>query len=92
MFGSLKTKGKIDEKQLNYFTHEYKKTCNLQKLYLLAKIHERLNDVPGRPIISNCGTPTEKIWKFFDREIKTIMQQSWSYIKDECDFIRKVKI
>ena len=33
MFSSLKTKRKIDEKQLKYFTYEYKKTCNLGKLY-----------------------------------------------------------
>ena len=35
MFQSLKTKGKIDEKQLKYFTSDYKKTCNFGKLYLL---------------------------------------------------------
>ena len=40
MLRSLKTKGKIDEKQLKYFTYEYKKTCNLGKLYLLPKIHK----------------------------------------------------
>ena len=34
IFRSLKTKGKIDEKQLKYFSYEYKKTCNLGKLYL----------------------------------------------------------
>ena len=28
MFRSLKTNGKIDEKQLNFFTYEYKKTRN----------------------------------------------------------------
>ena len=91
MFRSLKTKGKIDEKQLKYFTYEYKKTCNLGKLYLLPKIHKRLRDVPGRPVISNCGTPTEKISEFLDTQLKPIMQKSWSYIKDSGDFIRKIK-
>ena len=40
---------------------------------------------------SNCGTPTEKISKFLDRQLKPIMQQSWSYIKGSVDFIRKIK-
>ena len=37
MFRNLKSKGKIDEKQLKYFTYEYIKTSNLGKLYLLPK-------------------------------------------------------
>ena len=70
MFQSLKTKRKIDEKQLKYFTYEYKKTCNLGKLYLLPKIHKRLHEVPRRPVISNCSTSTEKILEFLDNEMK----------------------
>ena len=91
MFRSLITKGKIDEKQLKYFTYENKKTCNLGELNLSPKIHKRLHDVPGRPVISNCGTPTEKISEFLDTQLKPIMQKSWSYIKDSGDFIRKIK-
>ena len=26
----------------------------------IPRIHKRLHDVPGKPVISNCGTPTEK--------------------------------
>ena len=59
-FRGLKTKGFIVEKEWRYFTYEYKKACNLGKMYLLPKIHKRLSDVPGRPVISNCGMPTEK--------------------------------
>ena len=40
---------------------------------------------------SNCGTPTGKISEFLDRQLKPIMQKSWSYIKDSDDFIRKIK-
>ena len=61
---SLKMKGSITEKELKYFTVELKKTTNLCKLYLLPKIHMRLENVPGRPVISNCGTPTEKFRNF----------------------------
>ena len=47
--------------------------------------------MPVRPVISNCGTPTEQISEFLDRQLKPIMQKSWSYIKDSGDFIRKIK-
>ena len=50
-----------------------------------------MHDVPGRPVISNSGTPTEKILEFLDRQLKPIMQKSWSYIKDSGDFVRKIK-
>ena len=33
MFGSLRRKGFITEKQLKYFTYEYKKATNFGKLY-----------------------------------------------------------
>ena len=42
------------------------KATNLGKLYLLLKIHKRLENVPGRPVISNCGTPAEKVSEFLD--------------------------
>ena len=58
-------------------------------MYLLPKIHKRLYDVPGRPVISNCGTPTEKASEFLDNQLKEVMQNEWSYIKDSNDFIKK---
>ena len=62
LFKSLKMKGSITEKELKYFTIEFKKATNLGKLYLLSKIHKRLENVPGTPVISNCGTPLEKVF------------------------------
>ena len=50
-----------------------------------------LHDVPGRPVISNCGTPTENISEFFDTQLKPIIQKSLSYIKGSGNFIRKIK-
>ena len=91
MFLNLKRKGLISQKELKYFTYEFKKSTNLGKLYLLPKIHKRLSDVPGRPVISNCGTPTEKASEFVDFHLKPIMQNGWSYIRDSNDFINKIK-
>ena len=88
---SLKSQGKITEKELKYFTYEYRKATNLGKMCLLPKIHKRLSNVLGRPVISNCGTPTEKVSEFLDFQLKPVMQSSKSYIKDSGDFIRKIK-
>ena len=47
-------------------------------MYLFPKIHKRLFDVPGRPMISNCGTPTEKVSEFLDNHLKPVMQEEKS--------------
>ena len=40
LFKSLKASGIISEKELQYFTYNYKKTTNLGQMYLLPKIHK----------------------------------------------------
>ena len=64
---------------------------NLGKMHLLPKIHKRLSNISGRPVISNCGTPTESISEFLDFQLKPVMQSSKSYIKDTGDIIGKIK-
>ena len=91
MFKNIRRKGVISEKELKYFLFEYNKATNLGKLYLLRKTHKHLKNVPGRPIISNCGTPTEKASEFLDHHHKPVMQSGWSYIKDSGDFLKKIK-
>ena len=65
MVSNLKKRGYITEKQLKYFYYEYGKATNFGKLYFLPKIHKRLHNVPDRPVILNCDTPTEKCSEFF---------------------------
>ena len=60
LFEDLKKKTIITEKEKNYFKFNFKKATNVGKLYLLPKIHKRLSNVPGRPVISNSGTPHRK--------------------------------
>ena len=60
-------------------------------MYLLPKIHKRLYDVPGRSVISNYGTPTEKASDFLDNQLKEVMQNGWSYIKDSNNFYKENK-
>ena len=64
---------------------------NLGKMHLLPKIHKRLSNISGRPVISNCGTPTESISEFLDFQLKPVMQSSKSHIKDTGDIIGKIK-
>ena len=90
-FRGLKTKGFIAEKELKCFTYEYKKVCNLGKMYLLPKIHKRLSDVPGRTVISNYGMSTEKLSKFLDYQLKPVIQNGKSYIRDSGHFLEKIK-
>ena len=77
LFRNLKNKGGITEKELD-FTIDFKKATNLGKLYLLPKIHKRLFEVPGRPVISNCDTPIEKVSEFLDSKLQSVMQKVWS--------------
>ena len=44
------------------------------RFYLLPKIHKRLNNVPGRPVISNCGYYTENISAFLDFHLQPLAQ------------------
>ena len=81
-FRGLKLDSHISDKDIKY----------LRKLYLFPKIIKILYDVTGRPVISNCGTHAEKISEFLDHHIKSIVQECWSYIKDNEEFLSKVKI
>ena len=64
---------------------------HLYSNHLTYKIYKRLSNVPGRPVISNCGTATEKASEFLDFYLKPLMQNGWSYIRDSGDFIDKMK-
>ena len=63
----------------------------LGKFYLLSKIHKRLENVPGRPILSNCGTATEKISEFLDFHVQLLVGQVDSIIEDRTDFLKKLE-
>ena len=41
-------------------------------------MHKRLDNVPGRPAVSDCGAPTEKALEFLDFHLKNVMQNGAS--------------
>ena len=77
----------ISDETLDYFLVNNPK---LGRFYLLPKIHKRLYNVPGRPVISNSGYYTENISAFLEYHLKPISQKVRSYIKDTNDFLRKL--
>ena len=57
---------------------------------MLPKIRKMIY-VLGRPVISNCGTTTEKVSEFLDNQLKPVMREGMSYIKDSNDFMHKIR-
>ena len=76
IFNRLRSLKIISEKELKHFTNNFKKVTNLGKLYFLLKIHKLLSSVSGRPVISNCGTPTDKVSEYSDHILKPVMKES----------------
>ena len=54
----------------------------LSRFYLLPKIHKRLHNVPGIPVISYSSYFTENISPFLDFHLKLLAQKVKSYIQD----------
>lgn len=51
----------------------------------------RLHDIPGRPVILICGTPTKKLSEFSYNHLQLIMKAGKSCIKDTEDFLESLK-
>ena len=47
--------------------------------------------MPGHPVISNCGAPTEKVSKFLDHHLQPVIKEGKLYIKDTTNFLDKLK-
>ena len=65
---------------------------SLDKLYLVPKIYKQLFEIPGRPVITNCGTATEKWSEFLDHQLKKVIQKEWFYVNDSGELIGKSTI
>ena len=59
------------------------------QFYLLPKIRKRLENVLGRPVISNFGFYTENVSAFLDFHLQPLTREVKSYIKD--GFFKKVR-
>ena len=59
----IRLRGDLSKHTLDYFLV---KDPKFARFYLQHKIHKRLQEVPGSPVISNCGYYTENISLFLD--------------------------
>ena len=81
----IRKRGDLSADNIKYFMV---KDPKFARFYLLPKIHKRLENVPGRPVISNCGFYTENISAFLDFHLQLQIREVKSYIKDTNDFLR----
>ena len=58
---------------------------------MLPKIHKRLENVPGRPVISNCGTAAEEVSEFLDCLIQPLVEQIPSIIRDSTHLLQRLE-
>ncbi len=102
----MEKSGSIDDITFK-FLNEPGDTIRKPRIYFLPKIHkqaEKINKmdpvkrdksvdlkIPGRPIISACGSPTENLGKFLDHFLLPIVKQHDTYIKDTTDFIKIIE-
>ena len=81
-----------DDRYISESTLEYllvNGTAKAGRFYLLPKIHK--TGCPGRPVISGCNTPTERISEFVDHHLKPLITSIPSFVKDTNDFLHKLK-
>ena len=79
-------RGDLSKDALDYFLV---KDPKFSRFYLLPKIHKRLHDMPGRPMISNSGYYSESTSSFLDYYLQPLAQKLKSYIKDTTHFLSK---
>ena len=63
---------------------------SLPSFIFFQKIHKRLYNVPGKPIVSNCGYHSENIPSFLDFHLQPIAKKVKLYIKHTNDFLKKL--
>ena len=68
----IRKRGDLPQNTLTYFLANDPKFA---KFYLLPKIHKRLYDVTGRPVISGCGFYVENISSFLDSHLQPLAQK-----------------
>ena len=84
----IRKRGDLKKETIKYFEV---KDPKFARFYLLPKIHKRLNNVPGRPAISNCGYYMENISEFLDFHQQPLAQAVKSHIKDTNDFLNELR-
>ncbi len=79
--------GHLTKNTKKYLTPENPRTA---RFYHQPKIHKSTVPVPGRPIVSSCGAPTESISEYVDYHLQPLVAKTPSFLKDTTDFLQKI--
>ena len=106
MINTLHMEKKIDDITKRYIKADIDNN-NLGKFFLLPKLHKIDNKIiqeietnytlrkdfliPGRPIVSLCGTPLHNLGHFIDYILLPFVKKQDTYLKDTTDFINKIE-
>ena len=71
IIAKIRKRRDLKRDNLDYFIM---KDPKFARFYLLPKIHKRLHNVPGRPVISNSGYYTENVSSFLDHHLQPLDQ------------------
>ena len=85
VIAKIRKRGDLKRDTLDYFMM---KDPKFARIYLLPKLHKRLNNFPGRPVISNSGYYTENISSFPDHHLQPLAQAVKSYTKYTNEFLK----
>ena len=92
---SLHNKKSIDKKQLEYLSVPL--NPRNRQLYLVPKIHKDPTKwpvpgkmPPGRPIVSDCGSDTNRVAEYIDHFLSPLGCVHPSFVKDTPDFLKKI--
>ena len=86
VIAKIRKRGDLKRDDLDYLII---KDPKIARFYLLPKIHKRLHNAPGRPVISTSGYYTKNISSFLDHYL--LAQAVKSYIKGTNEFLKKLR-
>ena len=84
----IRKRGDLKKETIKYFEV---KDPKFARFYLLPKIHKRLNNVPGRPLIFNCSYYTKNISAFLGFHLQPLAQAVKLYIKETNNILNKLR-
>ena len=81
----------VERQMLDIDTFDFLRPRNarISLFYTLPKIHK--TGILGRPIVSSCGAPTEKISLYTHHHLGPLVKGIPSYIQDTNDFLLKIQ-
>jgi hypothetical protein len=85
----------IDKATADYLDPQTSYENKTPVFFMLPKVHKKVKEpnqiFVGRPVVSSCGAPLNRIAEFLDFYLLPEVKKSPAYLKDTADTIRKVE-